>query len=193
MVVKTVDDYAMWPQWRRDLLALAACLGLGWLGLRGERVPLLAGADLGFHELGHLVGYVLDAVFPWPEVLTAAAGSIFQIGVPLGLALYFHAARHDHRGAGVCLAWAATSAADVARYVADAPYEALPLIGGTHDWATILGPEHLNRLQDAGAWAATIDRLAWTMFVLALLSAVGGLLVALASPRPVSAPKALPH
>ena len=181
----------MWPSWRRDLVALAACLALGWLGLRGERVPLLAGADLGFHELGHLVAYVLDGVLPWPEVLTAAAGSVFQVGVPLGLALYFLAARRDHRGAGVCLAWAATAAADVGRYIADAPYETLPLLGGKHDWATILGPEHLDRLQDAGAWAATVDRLAWALFVLALLSAVGGLFVALAGPSATSATRPL--
>lgn len=181
----------MWPEWRRDLAALATCLALGWLGLRGQRVPLLAGADLGFHELGHLVCYAFDAALPVPEALTAAAGSIFQVGVPLALAVYFLAARRDHRGAGVCLAWAATSASDVARYIADAPREALPLIGGKHDWATILGPEHLNRLQDAGAWAATVDRLAWALFVLALLSAVGGLIVALASPSSASATRAL--
>ena len=181
----------MWPAWRRDLAALAACLALGWLGLRGQRVPLLAGADLGFHELGHLLCYAFDAAMPWPELLTAAAGSIFQIGVPLALAVYFLAARRDHRGAGVCLAWAATSTADVARYVADAPYERLPLIGGKHDWATILGPEHLDRLQDAGTWAATMDRLGLALFVLALLASVGGLLVALAGPRPASATKPL--
>jgi hypothetical protein len=179
----------MWPSWRRDLAALAACLALGWLGLRGQRVPILAGADLGFHELGHLVCYVLDRVMPWPEVLTAAAGSIFQVGVPLLLAVYFLVARRDHRGAGVCLAWAATSVADVARYAADAPYERLPLLGGKHDWATILGPEHLNRLQDAAAWSATIDRLAWAMFVLSLLASVGGLFVALAGPSHASATK----
>ena len=180
----------MWPEWRRDLAALATCLALGWLGLRGQRVPLLAGADLGFHELGHLVCYAFDAALPVPEALTAAAGSIFQVGIPLALAVYFLAARHDHRGAGVCLAWTATSAADVARYIADAPYQRLPLIGGEHDWATILGPQHLDRLQDAMVWAATLDRLVWAMFVLALLSSVGGLFVALAGPSHASATKA---
>ena len=179
----------MWPSWRRDLAALAACLGLGWLGLRGEPVPLLAGADLGFHELGHLVCYVLDALLPWPEVLTAAAGSATQVAVPLGLATYFLVARRDHRSGAVCLAWAATSAADVARYVADAPVEALPLIGGKHDWATILGPEHLDRLGDAARGAAAVDRLAWALFVLALLASLGGLFVALTGPSRVSATK----
>lgn len=132
---------------RRDVAIAAACLVLGWLGLRGQRVPLLGFADLGFHELGHLVGYVLDAFLPWPQVLTAAAGSALQVGVPVGLAAYFLGLRRDRAGGAVCLAWAATSAHDVARYVADAPYERLPLIGGHHDWAFILRP-HLDLADD---------------------------------------------
>lgn len=154
--------------WRRDVAAVVACLVLAALGLQGSRVPVLGAADLGFHELGHLVCYGLDAALPWPEVLTAAAGSIFQIGVPLGLAVYFLVQRGDRLGGSVCLAWAATAAADVARYVADAPDESLPLIGGKHDWATILGPEHLDRLADASAWAASLDRMAWALLVFAI-------------------------
>src|SRR4051812_33806951 len=145
----------MWPTWRRDLGGLAACLALGWLGLRGQRVPLLSMADLGFHELGHLVCYAIDTVLPWPVALTAAAGSVAQVGVPVGLATYFLVARRDSVGGAVCLAWGATAAADVARYIADAPYQRLPLIGGEHDWATVLLPEHLNRLDQAAQWAAS--------------------------------------
>lgn len=162
--------------WRRDVVAIAACLVLAWFGLRGGRVPLLTTADLGFHELGHLVCSALDAFLPWPEVLTAAAGSILQIAVPIGLGLYFLTRTSDRLGASVCLAWAATSTADVARYVADAPYEALPLIGGKHDWATILGPEHLDRLQDAAAWAEALDRMAWVLLLFALAVPTWGLL-----------------
>jgi len=179
----------MWPSWRRDVATVLGCVALGWLGLRGHRVPILAGADLGFHELGHLVCYVIDAALPWPEVLTAAAGSIAQVAVPVGLAVYFLAVRRDRAGGAVCLAWAATSAADVARYVADAPTESLPLIGGKHDWATILGPEHLDRLDDAARWAAAVDRLSWSLFAMAMSVALWGLLVALTGPRHVSATK----
>ena len=42
------------------------------------RVPLLAYVDLGFHELGHLLTY------PLPDLLTAMAGSLFQVAVPFG-------------------------------------------------------------------------------------------------------------
>jgi hypothetical protein len=45
----------------------------------------------------------------------------------------------------VCLAWAGTSARDSSVYIADAPYERLPLIGGDHDWAFLLhGSDHLD-------------------------------------------------
>jgi hypothetical protein len=155
-------------RWRRDAAALLGCAVLWWFGMRGTRVPLLGAADLGFHELGHAACYVMDAALPWPEVVTAAAGSVFQIAVPLGLAAYFLGSRGDRLGASLCLAWAATATADVARYVADAPHELLPLIGGKHDWATILGPEHLDRLSDAAALAAAVERLAWVFLAVAV-------------------------
>jgi hypothetical protein len=164
-------------RWRRDVAALAGCAVLWWFGMRGTRVPLLGAADLGFHELGHAICYVLDAALPWPEVVTAAAGSAFQIGVPLALAAYFFSSRRgDHVAGALCLAWAGTAAADVARYVRDAPTELLPLIGGKHDWATILGPEHLDRLDEAAAWAAAFDRLAWVLFLVAVLVPLWSLL-----------------
>lgn len=161
----------MWPSWRRDLGALVACVALALLGLRGGRVPLLSLADLGFHELGHLVCYVLDAFLPWPSIVTAAAGSAAQATVPVGLAAYFVHARGDRAAAAVCLTWAATALADVARYVADAPYESMPLLGGLHDWATILGPDHLDRLDLAAPLAAGLDRFAWSLLLSALVLA----------------------
>ena len=61
------------------------------------------------------------------------AGSVLQVAVPLGLAAYFGLLRRkEWASAGFCLAWAGTSARDVAVYVADAPVQALPLIGGGH-------------------------------------------------------------
>lgn len=158
----------MWPAWRRDLAAAVACLALAGLGLRGERVPLLGAADLGFHELGHLVAYVLDAFLPWPQVRTAAAGSAFQIGVPLGLAAYFLLGRRDRVGGAVCLAWAATSVADVAAYVRDAPTQQLELLGGEHDWATIL----VGRLDLAHPIADALVRGAWSLVAIALVVAL---------------------
>jgi hypothetical protein len=38
-------------------------------------------------------------------------------------------------------------------YIADAPEGQLPLLGGEHDWAYILGPEQLARLDRAATYA----------------------------------------
>jgi hypothetical protein len=124
-------------------------------------VLLLGLVDLGFHELGHLV-------FAWaPQLVMFAMGSGTQLLVPIGLAAYFLVVRRDLAGGGLCLAWAATSAYDVAVYVADAPYERLALIGGEHDWAFVLG--QLNLIDRAGAIAAGLK----TLGVLLLLAAIG--------------------
>ncbi|HEX5616661.1 MAG TPA: hypothetical protein VFZ83_16030 [Acidimicrobiia bacterium] len=134
-------------------LAALWCAVLGWYAfVRSTRVPLLGWVDLGFHELGHLIMYVV----PISQLLTAAMGSAFQVAVPLGLATYFAWWRRDALAGAVCLAWAATSMQDASVYIADAPYEALQLIGGEHDWAFVLGAEGLDRLDDAAAIARTV-------------------------------------
>jgi hypothetical protein len=127
------------------------CLVLGWFAfVRGARVPFLGLVDLGFHELGHMLTM-------WaPRLLYFAMGSINQIAVPLALAAYFFLIRRDVVGGGLCLAWAGTSAQNVSVYIADAPYQLLPLIGGKHDWAFILGPAHLNMLGSAHAIAGAV-------------------------------------
>ncbi len=69
------------------------CLVFGFYAfVRGTRVPLLRLADLGFHELGHLLTYTL------PDVITAAMGSITRVLVPVGLAVYFLMVRRDLLG-----------------------------------------------------------------------------------------------
>src|SRR5262249_3847651 len=122
-------------------IAAIACLLIAWYPfLRHSSVPFLWYVDLGFHELGHMLTM-------WaPRLIYFAMGSVAQVAVPLGLAAYFLGIRRDRVGGGLCMAWAGTSAANVAVYVADAPYQQLPLIGGIHDWAYILGPQHLNKL-----------------------------------------------
>jgi hypothetical protein len=145
--------------------ALAWCALCGWIAfVHNSRVPLLWCVDLGFHELGHLIMYII----PINEALTAAMGSINQCAVPLGIALYFYFWRRDVIGGSICLAWAATNFQDASVYIADAPYQRLELIGGEHDWAAVLGPQHFNMLQDAHL-IATIVRD--TGFVLLLVAA----------------------
>jgi hypothetical protein len=146
-----MDRHALpagWERWKY-LLGMGLCVLFGWIAfvLRAQ-VPLLSLVDLGFHELGHLV------TRPFPEVVMFMAGSVAQVAVPVGLAAYF-LARRDRLGGAMCLAWAATSARDVAVYIADAPFQRLELIGGEHDWSFILG-EHWNALDKAGVVAAAV-------------------------------------
>lgn len=95
-------------------------------------MPLLWAADLGFHELGHLVAT------PLGQTAHFLAGSATQVLVPLGLAVYFWIRQRHHIATGLMLAWAAAAAYDAAAYISDAPFQRLPLIGGHHDWAFLL-------------------------------------------------------
>jgi hypothetical protein len=161
-------DRGRWPSWRRDAAAVAACVLLGVLGMQGEGVPLLGLVDLGFHELGHLICYLL----PVGELVTAAAGSFMQVAVPVGLAVYFVAFQQDRAGTAICLAWAATSAHDASRYIADAPYERLPLIGGDHDWAFFFSAEGIDAMHRAAGVAGAVAALGWVLYVAGFVAAL---------------------
>lgn len=139
--------------WRPFSAAAVIVVMAFFVYVRNVRVPLLGYVDLGFHELGHLIGYIV----PISERLTAALGSITQIAVPLGLAIYFLWWRKDQVAGGLMLAWAGTSAWDASVYIADAPYERLQLIGGDHDWAFLLGPTEFNNYGIADDLAAFVE------------------------------------
>ena len=120
------------------------------------RVPILSLVDLGIHELGHLLTY------PLPDLITAIAGSFAQVAAPLGLAVYF-LARKDEAASAMCLGWAATSGYDAARYIADAPYERLELLGGDHDWAYVLF--ELDMMNIAGTFALIVRLMSWLLLI----------------------------
>lgn len=124
----------------------------------GERVVFLGMFDLGIHELGHLV------FRPFGIVAHFIMGSGLQILVPFGLGAYFWFWQRDHIATGWLMAWGATSMQDVSVYIADAPYRALPLIGGTHDWWWLL------RRWDRLDLADEISRTVWTLGLLAGLA-----------------------
>ena len=136
-----------------------------WIAfVNGERIPLLGWFDLGIRELGHLLAT------PFGTVISFVMGSGTQVLVPLGLAGYFWFRQGDRAASGIMLVWAGTSLQDVSVYIADAPYRALQLIGGTHDWWFLL--ERWNKLE----WANEIARSIWA---LGLLVATAGLSLAL--------------
>lgn len=150
-----------WRTLWRYVAGVVGCAVLGFFPfVQHRRVPLLGGVDLGFHELGHMLTY------PFPDVITAIMGSVFQVAVPLGLGAYFWFRRGDLLGTGLCLAWAGASAVDVSVYIADAPFQRLQLIGGYHDWAFLLGPTAFDNLDGAAEIAGAV-KLLGALFVLA--------------------------
>jgi len=163
------------------------CAVCGWFAfVNDDRVPLISLADFGFHELGHMVMYAI----PVSQLLTAAMGSIMQCAVPLGLAAYFCTQRKDGVGATACLAWAATNFQDVSVYAADAPYERLDLVGGQHDWAYILGPQQLDRLDQAAGIASAIRGVGVLVLLVAFACAFAGLYRAPSNRTPAAVPDA---
>ena len=160
--------------WRTlaDAVALVACAGAAaWVIVGGQQAFLLSSVDLGFHELGHLL-------LGWaPGLVAPLAGSVVQVAVPIGLALYF-ARRRESYAIALLLAWAATSAANVSVYVADAPVQGLNLLGnGRHDWAWVLG--ETGRM----GWAPMLSSgVRWFGVALAVVGAIV-VLTSLVSPH----------
>jgi len=101
--------------------------------LQPDEYRLLDSVDLAIHETGHIV------FAPFGEFLAMLGGTLFQLIVPLAFVVYFWR-RHDRFAAAVALFWVAQNFWNVARYVADARAQELPLVGGgEHDWAYLLG------------------------------------------------------
>ncbi len=129
----SIDAVAM-PHRRLAIIIAASLLGaytlriaVGW-----QRWHLPDFLNLPIHETGHLV-------FAWgSEPLVALGGTLLQLGMPLIFAGYF-VRRNDPVGTGCMVWWCGQSGINVARYVADARAQALPLVGGgEHDWTYLL-------------------------------------------------------
>lgn len=118
-------------RWRAALTASLAAYGL-WCGLTPDKFHLPDALDLPIHETGHLV-------FAWGgEVITALGGTLFQLIVPLVFVVYFWR-RKDRHAASAALWWVGQNFWNIARYVADARAQELPLVGGgEHDWTFLL-------------------------------------------------------
>lgn len=135
-------------QWRRVAALTAASTMFFVAFVLQRRVPLLGYADLGFHELGHLL------TIPFGRTVSFLMGSGTQVLVPMGLAAYFWLRSRDEVAAGLMAVWAATSMQDASVYIADAPYQRLPLIGGHHDWAYLMS--HWGILSESGDYAGLV-------------------------------------
>ena len=99
-------------------------------------------AILPFHEAGH---YFL---MPFaPQTLMVAGGTIVQLGMPLGFALYFALKKREFFSATVPMLWFFGSMQQMAVYMKDARFLLLPMFGVDpsegHDWNYLFGKMHL--------------------------------------------------
>lgn len=130
--------------WARGIyLALFALWGgyFMFAGLDWEKIggSFMHNINLPFHEFGH----VLFA--PFGRFMMILGGSLFQILLPLILLAAFIMQQRDSFAASLMLWWCGQNFIDVAPYIADAPYRALPLVGGgeeSHDWGNLLTMMH---------------------------------------------------
>lgn len=136
----------------------------------GVIVGILDGANLVFHEAGHVLFSALG------EFMMILGGSLMQVLIPAICTAYF-LLRRQLAASAVTLFWTGESLTGVAIYVADAKRRELPLLGGeesAHDWNFLLG--RLGLLEHA-------DGLGWLVFgvaaamILAALSLLAGDLV----------------
>lgn len=164
------DDAERWQPVSTPALAGVAAFALAalWFGNRGERwFPLLDGANLLFHEAGHLfVGLVSQRFAVW-------GGTLAQFAFPLAAAWHFRRAGATASFAA-CLVWLSQNLFGIAHYIGDARALALPLVGGrdpqdAHDWAEILG--RFGAHQADTRIAAFVTLLGW----LGVLAAAGWL------------------
>jgi hypothetical protein len=134
----TVED---WCRERAWLPRLPLLLWMSFLALRHlldtDYTSVLGALNLGVHEAGHLL-------FGWlsSDLLTAAGGTLLQLGAPLA-SMWMFARQPDYFAVAFCGTWLSTNLYNVATYMADAREMDLPLVtvgGGEagHDWNFIL-------------------------------------------------------
>jgi len=112
--------------------ALLALLVLVLAASEDGWVPILDSANLAFHEAGHPLFGLFGAT------LALYGGTLMQLLMP---ALLWGSAflRREAAGAALAAVWLCQNLMNVARYVADARAQLLPLVGGgEHDWWNIL-------------------------------------------------------
>jgi hypothetical protein len=130
-------------------LLLAAIL----LGRESGWVPVLDHANLVFHEAGHVIYGVFGST------LGLYGGTLGQLTFPAICAGVFWWRRHP-ASAALCGVWLFENLLNIARYVADARAQVLPLVGGgDHDWTRIL--LRWGALQQDTGLATAIQVVGW--------------------------------
>lgn len=129
--------------------------GVCYLANTGERwVYVLDSANLVFHEAGHpFFGLLLG------ERITVYGGTLGQLVFPVVATAAFWW-RREALSFALCAAWLFENCWNIARYMADAREQVLPLVGnGEHDWTEIFSRWHVLH-RDTGI-AGFVSLLAW--------------------------------
>jgi hypothetical protein len=137
-------------------IAASVFVGLVFYATTGEEgwVPLLDSANLAFHEAGHpIFGLLLG------ERITVYGGTMGQLVFPLVATISFLRKRETLSFA-LALAWLYENLLNIARYMADARAQLLPLVGnGEHDWTEIFS--RWGVLEADTSIAGTVRLIAW--------------------------------
>lgn len=134
--------------------------GVDWEKIGGS---FLHNINLPFHEFGHVF------FRPFGETMTILGGSLFQILMPFGICLLFVYRQQEIFGGSITLWWCGQNCVDLAPYIDDAPYRALPLTTGNesgHDWGNLL--TQWNALEQAHNYAVLSRRIGIVIMLLAL-------------------------
>lgn len=90
--------------------------------------PFVDGINLAFHEVGHPIFMVFG------DTMHILGGTLGQLLVPLVVGVSFWLKRHS-LGVAIAGVWFFQNFLNIARYMADARAQILPLVGGSeHDW-----------------------------------------------------------
>jgi len=122
-----------WRLSRAPLILLLGWFTLSHLAL-GAKWVFIDNVNLVLHEAGHFL-------FSWGgQILHALGGTIGQLMWPAGFAAYFWFKQRNRFAAVACIWWFGENLIGVGRYMADAAFEELALVGGDiHDWNFIFG------------------------------------------------------
>jgi len=152
---------------------------LGNAAINARDWHFIDGANLIFHEAGHWLFAI------GPEWWTVAGGSIFQVALPLVLAVVAFL-RRDYFTSAIIMIWVGQSLVNVSVYAGDALKMELDLIGGentTHDWNHLLW--HFGALRHTDLIAGIIRGFG----VVAILAGfVGAVRLSIEKPPPRPSP-----
>ena len=122
-----------WRVTRVPLIVILAWFTLSHLAL-GAKWVFIDNVNLVLHEAGH-------HIFSWGgPTLAVLGGTLGQLMWPAAFAAYFWIRQRNRFATVVCIWWFGENLIGVGRYMADAAFEELPLVGGDiHDWHFLFG------------------------------------------------------